>query len=538
MTHSHDDPAAGIPAGTSDLTSAPAGPVALDVPESGQPRAGSVPPVGPDMLAAVTERSERRDIRPQKVIIMGAGMAGLAAAFELQRRGHDPIVLEAQNRVGGRIYTLRDRFAPGLHAEAGAMRIPRVHNLTLAYCELFGLRLRPFVTSNQHALLHLCGRSMTLAEADQSPGDLPYQLADHERGKTWTRMWEEATAEIRDEFERHGQAGWQSIVDKYDGFSLRDFLASKGWSEGAIERYGVLSFREQNMNTSAVEQFFEIIGRAFEDLQEIEGGADRLPEAFYQRVGERIRFGAAIKAIEQDSAGVTVHYKNRGGRFSVHGDYAICTLPFPVLSNVEVDPVWSPRKRQAIRELRYNASTKILFQVRTRFWEHPRYGGGQGIHGGTTATDLPIRRVVYPSNPNRDLERGVLLASYTWGQDALRWGSMPEQDRIEEALEDVAKIHPEVLTEFETGTSHAWFNDPYAGGAFAQFEPGQAKRMQQHITKAEGRVHFAGEHCSLYHAWIQGALESGLRAVAEIDNAARHGTPRERVELTGSGSSA
>ncbi|WP_369634905.1 flavin monoamine oxidase family protein [Nocardia sp. JMUB6875] len=141
--------------------------------------------------------------------------------------------------------------------------------------------------------------------------------------------------------------------------------------------------------------------------------------------------------------------------------------------------------------------------------------------GGTTATDLPIRRIVYPSPGSYapDEERGVLLASYTWGQDALRWGSLHEEERIYQALEDVAKIHPEIMDVFEFGASHAWFNDPYAGGAFAQFEPGQASRIQSHILEPEGRLLFAGEHCSLYHAWIQGALESGLRAAKEVHEA-------------------
>ena len=93
----------------------------------------------------------------KRVIVMGAGLAGLVAAYELRAQGHEPLVLEAQNRVGGRIYTLRC-FAPGLYAEAGGMRIPRSHDLTLEYCERFGLELRPFVMGNPKALVHLGGQ--------------------------------------------------------------------------------------------------------------------------------------------------------------------------------------------------------------------------------------------------------------------------------------------------------------------------------------------------------------------------------------------
>ncbi|MEC3953233.1 FAD-dependent oxidoreductase [Nocardia sp. CDC153] len=497
-----------------------------------RPQPSTTPPVSEDLLTIARKGFEHNDHGRKRVIVLGGGVAGLVAAFELERQGHEPIVLEAQHRIGGRIYTMR-QFAPGLFAEAGAMRIPRVHTLTLAYCALFGLNLRPFVMDNPRAMVNICGNSMTFEEAESHVDQL-FKLADHERGKTWTQLWNEATSEIKSIYDQEGPAGWDRIMSQYDDYSLRQFLKSKGWSDGAIEMYAIMSFREQNMNTAVVEQFFEIVGRCFEDMQYIEGGTDRLTEGFYRHISHRVRFGADVQAIKQDESSVTVEYKNRGGRYSVTGDYAICTLPFPVLSNIEIEPALSKPKRQAIRELRYNASTKILFQVRRRFWEEPPYN----ILGGTTTTDLPIRRIVYPSPGSYapDEERGVLLASYTWGQDALRWGSLSEDECVYQALEDVAKIHPEIMDAFEFGTRHAWFNDPYAGGAFAQFEPGQASRIQKHILEPEGRLLFAGEHCSLYHAWIQGALESGLRAAKTIHEAplSTSSGVRESAVLAGS----
>ncbi len=98
----------------------------------------------------------------------------------------------------------------------------------------------------------------------------------------------------------------------------------------------------------------------------------------------------------------------------------------------------------------------------------------------------------------------MLLASYTWGQDALRWGAMGHDKRIEQALEDVEKIHPEIVREFEVGASHSWYEDPFAAGAFALFEPEQQTRLHDTIVAPEGRILFAGEHCSLWHAWIEG----------------------------------
>ena len=133
-------------------------------------------------------------------------------------------------------------------------------------------------------------------------------------------------------------------------------------------------------------------------------------------------------------------------------------------------------------------------------------------------TDLPIRRMNYPT-PDPSTSRGVLLASYTWGQDALQWGAMDDETRQEEALDDVARIHPRIREVYEVGASYAWYGDRWARGAFAMFAPEQQTQLQADIVSPEGRIHFAGEHCSLYHAWIQGALESGIRAARQIHEA-------------------
>jgi monoamine oxidase len=465
--------------------------------------------LSPEDLATPREGLERRAQAPKRVIIIGAGMAGLVAAFELARQGHEPIVLEAQNRVGGRVYTLR-AFAPGLYGEAGAMRIPAVHDLTLRYCELFGLDLRPFVMGNPRGLVHVGGQRMTAEEAGLEPERLPFALVDTERGRTFDDLWAEATRELREMLDRDGDAAWDEIVRKYDQYSLREFLVMKGFSEGAIEMYGVMNFVESDMNNAVVEELREDLGKAFENMQEIVGGMDRLPNAFFGLLQDRIRFGAEVHAIDQDTESVTVHFKTEAGRFSATGDYAICAIPFSVLRHIEVLTPFSREKQRAIRQLNYSASTKILFQVSDRIWE-----AEDGIFGGATVTDLPIRRINYPT-PDPDTARGILLASYTWSQDAARWGAMDPETRLEEALEDVAKIHPRIREVYETGASHAWYDDRFANGAFALFAPEQQTTLQADIVRPEGRIYFAGEHCSLHHAWIQGALESGIRAAREI----------------------
>jgi monoamine oxidase len=475
---------------------------------SGQPSPDDAPPLPPGVVAVAREGLEKRPGARKKVLIIGGGIAGLVAAYELKRQGHQPIVLEAQGRVGGRVYTLRAPFAPGLYAEAGAMRIPRSHDLTLEYCSLFNLPMRPFVMGNPKGLVYVGGQRMTAEEANAHPERLPFNLAPSEHGRSADDLWQTAIAELKQMVEHEGQAAWPEIVKRYDEYSLYEFLRHKGFSQGAIEFYAVMNFVESDLHNSFVEVLREELGGAYVDMQTIVGGMDALPNAFYNELQECVRFGTEVRSIEQDAEGVKLHCRVGPDRVTFEGDYIICTVPFSVLR--PIDATFSRDKERAIRQLNYHASTKVLLQVRDRFWEK-----ADGIVGGATVTDLPIRRMNYPPS-DESTSRGVLLASYTWGQDALQWGAMEPEQRVVEAIDDVKRIHPEIKREFEVGASHAWYSDRWARGAFALFAPEQQTTLQDAILKPEGRVYFAGEHCSLYHAWIQGALESGIRAAREI----------------------
>jgi monoamine oxidase len=306
-------------------------------------------------------------------------------------------------------------------------------------------------------------------------------------------------------------AAWDEIVTHYDQYSTREFLEICGWSEGAIEMFGLLADQEALMNSSFLELFREEAGNYYTDMIQIEDGQDHLPRAFLPELRRYIRFGARMIALEQTADSATVVYETAGTRFRATGDEVLITVPFPVLRHMEAQPLFSRAKQRAIRQLHYDASAKIWLQFRRRFWEED-----EGIFGGGTATDLPIRVLYYPDH-GRETGRGVLLASYTWSEDAQRWGSLLPEDRLTQALEDLAQIHPQAPQEYECGASKMWHDDEFAGGAFALFDPEQQSLLYQDIIAPQGRVRFAGEHASLYHAWIQGAIESGLREAAAIN---------------------
>jgi len=450
------------------------------------------------------------DGKPKKAVIVGAGLAGLVAGYELKRAGHTPIILEAQHRVGGRVYTLRDPFTEGLYAEVGAMRIPRAHTLTMAYVEKFGIKTNDFTMDNPNAYYYMGGNKVRAFEANANPALLGFDVSEKEKGKTASQMYMKSIQPLMDKLEKDGASAWDEIIAKYDQYSTREFLEVNGWSEGMIEMFGLLANQESVMNSSFLELFREDSGNYYTNMLEIDGGTDRLPHAFLPELKENIRFGAKMIAMDQSPNEVKIHYQTSAGRFSEKGDYAIIAVPFPVLRHVEVLKPFHRSKQRAIRQLHYDASAKILFQCKRRFWEED-----DGIFGGGTLTDLPIRNLYYPDH-GRETGRGVILASYTWSEDAQRWGSLKPDDRIVQALDDVAEIHPQITKEFEGGASWMWHDDEFAGGAFALFDPGQQTLLHDEIVKPEGRIHFAGEHASLYHAWIQGAFESGLRAAIAI----------------------
>jgi monoamine oxidase len=466
-----------------------------------------------DYLVLAREGLRPRGASHKRIVIVGAGMAGLIAAYELLRAGHDPIILEAQQRIGGRVYTMREPFAPGLYGEAGAMRIPRAHSLTMAYVEKFDLPVAPFTMNNQRALCFLGGRRRRMEEVELDPEGLDFDFAEHERGQTIGQLWGAALRPIVLKLQKEGDAAWPLIVAEHDEFSVREFLEANRWSEGAIEAFGLLFNYEALMNSSFLELLREEVGNYYTDMLQIVGGIDQLPRALYAPLAGRVRFSARMVAIDQTPDEVIVHYQTAAGRHRATGDYAIITVPFPVLRHVEALKPFSRAKQRAIRQLKYDASAKIFFQCSRRFWEDD-----EGIYGGGTVTDLPVRNIYYPEH-GRETGRGVLLASYTWSEDAQRWGSLSAHDRIVQALENVAEIHPQVMECFEVGASKMWHDDEFAGGAFALFDPGQQTLLHDHIVAPEGRIHFAGEHASLTHAWIQGAIESGLRAALEVHRA-------------------
>ena len=453
----------------------------------------------------------------RRVLVLGAGMAGLMAAYQLERAGYSVTILEARTRAGGRIETLRDPFSHGLFAEAGAMRLPASHRLTHWLIDHVGLAAKRLPFTEGVAFYQFAGQVIPGRAADAAV-DALFELSESELKRSCDDLWGETW---RSYVHREGvPRQWHDVEGELGHLSVRAFLAEHcGWSAGAIERFGLLYNYESLLESSVLELLREEAGAYYDDISYLDGGMDQLPVALAKKLGAEIRFGARVVRIRSTSDSVSVVYRDASGNFAepVEAEFAIVTLPLPVLRFVEFEPRLGLDQHRVIRQLHYDAATKVFLQVRERFWERLP----ESLRGGQVITDRPVRNAYYPPH-GAETGRGVVLASYTWGDDADGWASLPPNARIAEAAEQLEEIHRgidglgEIGTLVEGGASKSWHDDEFAGGAYALFDPGQHRIMDPLREPARGRIFFAGEHLSEKHAWIQGALESGIQAAHDL----------------------
>ncbi|BCU81858.1 putative L-amino-acid oxidase YobN [Polycladomyces abyssicola] len=483
------------------------------------------PELSTDQMISIIRHGLPKTQIPKKIIIVGAGMAGLVSASLLKQAGHHVTILEASDRVGGRVYTLRANFRDGQYLEAGAMRIPHTHLLTLEYIRKFRLPVSRFINTTPNDIIYLRGIKARLKTYEQNPDIFRFPVAPHERGKTATELLQSAIKPVTDFLNQNPRENWPVIVKRLNQYSMEAFLKDNPFevslSVGAVDMLKVLLSLEGFPELSFLELLRELLILFTPNIRfyQITGGNDQLPKAFLSQLKDDIRYGQKVKKIVQHDNQVTIHSLHKIlGPSQITGDLAIVTIPFTTLQFVEVEPVnsFSHEKWKAIRELHYVGSTKTGIQFKNRFWEK------EGMYGGKTASDLPITYTQYPSDGLGEPGPGVILASYTWEDDAVPWDSLAEEDRFEYALKNLATIHgKQVYREYITGVSHSWIRDPYSAGAFTMFKPYQAMELSPHISTPEGRVHFAGEHASSTHAWIQGAIESGIHVAWEVNDLPR-----------------
>lgn len=448
---------------------------------------------------------------PKKILVMGAGLAGLVAGYELTNAGHDVTILEAQLRPGGRVQTLRD-FSDGLYAEAGAARIPDNHDLTLHYVKHFGLTLVPFFP-HQLSMVYLIGGKRIKARSwsDLDLAQVPLDLTPEERRLGMSGILQKYLGDALNDIGDPTKPDWPTgAAKKYDTMTMAEFLKERGASHGATE---LIEYPYASAEDDPVSLLWNLRDNWYASREttryKIDGGNDLLPKAFAEKLREKIHYGSPVLRIEQDSKHVRAIALQSGIHRTFEADRLICAVPFPPLRRVEVAPPFSDQRRKAIAELRYDTVTRVILQCHSRFWEK------DGCNG-FGSSDLP-QEVFHPTF-DQPGTRG-LLASYMLVGVGQRAGTLDPDARIAFVSREMEKVHPGLVDSLEGCVAKVWPADPWAGGAGAEHSPGQLTTLCAGLERPEGRVHFAGEHLSVCPYWMQGALQSGLRAAKEVHEA-------------------
>jgi len=463
---------------------------------------------------ALGEQLKRRGAA-RKIIVIGAGLAGLSAAYELMLAGHEVTVLEAQLRPGGRVCTFHAPFSDGLYAEVGAMHIPETHNLTLRYAQLFNLPLDlepPFTAAS---LSYVRGKRIVPREGAKV--EWPSVLSEEDKKLDMGALLDKyETAKAYEEIGDPAGPEWSvSALKKYDEVSYRDFLNRNGASDDvfALATFGWDHLWGEGLETvSALTVLRDTASwlKARNNFR-IHGGNDLLPRAFAERLKDKIHYGAPVVRIEQTDRDVRVFFQSGGARNSMTADRMICAIPFSVLRTLEISPPFSPDKRRAVNELPYFSGARISIQCRRKFW------ADEGLNG-SVFTDSPLGWV-FDATLGQLGPRGILQC-YAGGPNARRIMALGEEKRIAFVKDEMSRFYPTIGEYFEGGVSKCWEEDPWERGASSWYKPGQMAELWPHVARPEGRIHFAGDHTSPYIRWMQGALHSGNRVAAEISGAA------------------
>ena len=466
----------------------------------------------------------------KKVIILGAGLSGMTTAYELSKLGYNCIILEARERAGGRCWSIRKNsinteigspkqvasFDDGLYFNAGPSRIPHHHLLTLHYCKELGVPLEVYNNINDAAYYYaegngpLSNRKVRIREVQNDVrgymSEMLVKAIDH--GQLDTALSKEDTEKIIEYLRAEGGLD----IDKlYKASDRRGFSESPG----AGNRPGKVAeaYKLADMIQSGLmdPDFYNVSQYVYElqmTMFQAVGGMDNIAKAMQKKVEPMIRFGAEVTQIQNQPEGVKITCKDAAGSKELSADLCVCTIPLPVLSNI--DNNFSADVSRAIDYATYIKTGKIGLQFKRRFWEEDEM-----IYGGITHTNNELTQLFYPNNDYLG-KKGILLGYYNFNEKANLVGELSAADREKLALKKGALIHPQYPQEFEKSFSVSWHKVKYNQGGWAVYTSDQRKTVYEPLLTPEKNVYFAGEHLTYLNAWMAGAFESARSTVTAI----------------------
>jgi monoamine oxidase len=438
------------------------------------------------------------------VLVAGAGLAGLSAARDLIARGATVTVIDVRDRVGGRVWTIRDGMAEGQHAEAGGDMIDEEQHEIRNLAAEVGLKLTRilkggfgYVRADRSGRAKVVPRNATRGwdrlEEELREVSRPYALAE--------RRWD---SPITADLTRRSVSAWLDQVN-----ADADLRATATGLRGFF-----LADPEELSLVALIDQFSEDGAPAPTGFYRIRGGADRLAQALARPLGDRLHLNTDLVALSHRGKVVRVSVKNNRALAQINCDYAILALPATLLRRVPITPALPAQQHEAVARLKYGRATKTLLQFSKRFW---RATGQPRAFG----SPLPFG-AVWDANEEQRGRAGILslLAGGSASEATQSIVAKHGAHGLIEALDWLGSKDSELLASRQI----VWEQDPYARGGYAFFDPGFDPALRAWLSRPAGRLFFAGEHTSVrWQGYMNGAVESGRRAAAEV--AAVHTAP-------------
>jgi monoamine oxidase len=447
----------------------------------------------------------KKSASTKKIIVAGAGIAGLCCGYELMKKGHEVIVLEASGRHGGHVFTVHDGLSDGLYADFGAEHITKPgYERYWEYTKEFNLTVLPY-PRRENILRRIDGKFYS-EEMLADPAVLK-KFGFNEREIQYLSQY--PWAELRS---LYNKPYLDKFTDEYQPFGVGyDDLDTTPLS--AIYKKDGASAAAMNFmggNTSSA--LFELWQAGILNLRgvslfppkvfRLKGGNQMLPNEFARRLGQRVKLNAPILSIKHGQSGVTIKYKEFNEEKEMSADFLANCIPLPAFRTIPVEPALSPEKQYVIDNIAYDSYSRLVFQASSKFWLDDKLSINMEL-------DHPDISSIWQVAEEVDTHRVALMGTCPGGISAQR------------ALAGFREVYPGKKRDtIELALLKDWTKETFAFTCERlPFPMGELKKFWPHVISPHGRIHFAGAYADNLNWGMEAAIRSANRVAAEIDQA-------------------